>query len=82
MYMDIQTRKLHFIQEFLRLANDSIVEKFEKILQQERKRIVEQEISPMTMAEYEQRIDNALDDLDNNRVTTAKKLKKEIASWK
>ena len=32
----------------------------------------------MTLAEYEQRIDNALDDLKNNRVTTAKKLKKEI----
>ena len=80
--MDIQTRKLHFIQEFLRFANDSIIEKFEKILRQERKKIIEQEISPMTMTEYEQRIDNALEDLKNNRVTTAKKLKKEIATWK
>lgn len=80
--MDIQTRKLQFIQEFLRLANDSIIEKFEKMLQQERKKIVEQDISPMTLAQYEQRINNAIDDLKNNRVTTAKKLKKEIASWK
>ena len=80
--MDIQTRKLHFIQEFLRFANDSIIEKFEKILRQERKKIIEQEISPMTLTEYEQRIDNALEDLKNNRVTTAKKLKKEIATWK
>ena len=80
--MDPQTRKLHFIQEFLRLADDSIIEKFEKMLQQERKKIVEQDISPMTLAQYEQRIDNASDDLKNNRVTTAKKLKKEIASWK
>jgi len=80
--MDLQTRKLHIIQEFLRLANDSIVDKFEKMLEQERKKIVEQDISPMTLAQYEQRIDNASDDLKNNRVTTAKKLKKEIASWK
>ena len=80
--MDIQTRKLHFIQEFLRFANDSIIEKFEKILRQERKKIIEKEISPMTITEYEQRIDNALEDLKNNRVTTAKNLKKEIASWK
>ena len=80
--MDIQTRKLNFIQEFLRLANDSLIEKFEKILRQERKKNIEKEISPMTLAEYEQRIDNALDDLKNNRVTTAKKLKKEIATWK
>ena len=80
--MDLQTRKLQFIQEFLRLANDNIIEKFEKMLQQERKRIVEQDISPMTMNQYEQRINNASDDLKNNRVTTAKKLKKEIASWR
>lgn len=80
--MDLQTRKLHFIQEFLRLANESITDKFEKMLQQERKKIVEEEISPMTLAQYEQRIDNAIDDFKNNRVTTAKKLKKEISTWK
>ena len=80
--MDLQTRKLHFIQEFLRLANDSIVEKFEEMLQQERKKIVEQEISPMTLTQYEHRIDKALDDLKNNRVATPKELKQEISSWK
>ena len=80
--MDLQTRKLYFIQEFLRLANDGIIEKFEKVLQQERKKIVEKDISPMTLAEYEQRIDHAKNDLKNNRVTTAKKLKKEITSWR
>ena len=80
--MDIQTRKLHFIQEFLRLANENIIEKFEKLLQQERKKIIEKDISPMTLVQYEQRINNAKSDLMNNRVTTAKKLKKEISSWK
>ena len=72
--MDIQTRKLHFIQEFLRLANENIIEKFEKLLQQERKKIVEKDISPMTLAQYEQRINNAKSDLMNNRVTTANKI--------
>ncbi|OFX32214.1 MAG: hypothetical protein A2X08_08290 [Bacteroidetes bacterium GWA2_32_17] len=80
--MDLQTRKLNFIQEFLRHANDSIIEKFEKMLLQERKKIVEKEIYPMTLAQYEQRIDNAIDDYKNNRVTTAKELKKEISTWK
>ena len=59
--MDLQTRKLNFIQEFLRLANDRITDKFEKMLQLERKKIVEDEISPMALAQYEQRIDNAID---------------------
>ena len=79
--MDLQTRKIHFIQEFLRVANDGVVEKFEKMLQKERKKIDDPDISPMTMDQYEKRIDLALDDLDNNRVTAAKKLKKDISSW-
>ena len=80
--MDLQTRKLHFIQEFLRLANESITDKFEKMLQQERKKMIEEEIYPMTLSQYEQRIDNAIDDYKNNRVTTSKKLRKEISKWK
>jgi hypothetical protein len=80
--MDLQTRKLHFIQEFLRIANDATIEKFEKMLQKERKNIDEPDISPMTIDQYEKRIDQGLDDLKNNRVTTAKKLKKDISSWK
>ena len=80
--MDLQIRKLPIIQEFLGLANDSIVDKFEKMLEQERKKFVEQDISPMTLAQYDQRIDHAIDDLKNNRVISAKKLKKEITTWK
>jgi hypothetical protein len=80
--MDLQTRKIHFIQEFLKTANSGIVEKFEKMLRQERKKMYEEEVKPMTIDEYEQRIDSAIDDYKNNRVTNAKKLKKEIASWK
>ena len=50
--MDIQTRKLHFIQEFLRLANDNLIDKFEKMLRQERKKIIEQEISRRTKIQF------------------------------
>lgn len=80
--MDLQTRKLNFVQEFLRVANDSITEKFEKILQQERKKMVEQDLSPMSIEEYEKRVNASLEDLKHSRVTTAKKLKQEINTWK
>ena len=36
----------------------------------------------MTLAQYEQRIDKAIDDLNNNRVMTTNKLKEEIIKWK
>jgi len=80
--MDIQTRKIHFIQDFLRFANTNILNKFEEMLRRERERAFEKEIRPMTLKQYEQRIDRAMEDVKNNRVRSARTLKKEIATWK
>jgi predicted component of type VI protein secretion system len=80
--MDIQTRKLDFIQDFLKYANTSILEKFEEMLRQEREKELEQEIKPMTIKQYEQRISKALKDVEHNRVKSARALKNEIATWK
>jgi len=80
--MDIQSRKIQFIQEFLKYANANILDKFEEMLKQEREKGFEKEIEPMTLKEYEQRIDKAFKDVKNNRVKSARQLKKEIATWK
>ena len=80
--MDLQTRKINFVQEFLRTADSSLVGKFEKMLRQERKKMFEDNLKPMSIDQYEQRIDKAIDDFSNKRLTTAKRLKKEITSWK
>ena len=79
--MDIQTRKLHFIQDFLRLVNDNILEKFEKMLADERKKKFIDEVKPMTMQQYEKRIDRAFEEFKSNKVKTARALKKEITKW-
>lgn len=80
--MNLQSRKIQFIQEFLRYANVSILDRFEELLKQERQKEFEKEIIPMTMKEYEGRIDKAFEDIKNNRVKSARKLKTEIATWK
>ena len=80
--MDIQSRKIQFIQEFLKYANVNILDKFEEMLKQERKREFEKEIKPMTLKEYELRVETAFKDVKNNRVKRAKTLKDEIATWK
>ena len=80
--MDLQTRKIQFIQEFLKYANTSILAKFEEMRKREREKVFEKAIKPMTLKEYEQRIDKAFEDVKNNRVKNARKLKKEIATWK
>jgi hypothetical protein len=80
--MDLQSRKIQFIQEFLKYANTNILDQFEETLKLEREKVFEKEIEPMTLKEYELRVEKAIEDIRNNRVKTARKLKQEIATWK
>ena len=80
--MDLQIRKLHIIQDLIRLDNDLLLDKMEALLREERMRMLETEIKPMTLVQYEQRVSDGIDYYRNDRVTTAKQLKKDIARWK
>ena len=80
--MNIEIRKLNFIQEFLKLPSESLLDKFEKLLRDERIKLYEKELKPMTLSQYEQKIDKALDDCKNKRVKSATQLKKDINLWK
>ncbi len=80
--MNLESRKIQFIHEFLKYANPTMLTKFEEMLKRERELAVEKEIKPMTLNEYEKRITQAIDDVKNNRVTSVRNLKKEIATWK
>jgi hypothetical protein len=80
--MDIQARKILFVQEFLRVADDEIVTKLESLLRIERKKKFEAELNPMTFKEFNEIIDKSEDDIKNGRVTEARNLLNQIDSWK
>ena len=80
--MDIQARKIHFVQEFLRVADEELVTKLERVLRIERKKKLEEELSPMTMKEFNEIIDKSEDDIKNERVTEARSLLNQIDKWK
>ncbi len=79
--MDIQARKISFIQEVLRLKNEKIIDKLEKTLHQERKRMAEKEISPMTIEQLNSIIDQAEEDSVKNRLYSAEEILKDIDTW-
>jgi len=79
--MDIQTRKLHFVQEFLRVKNEKLIDKLEKILKSERKKQFENSLKPMNIKDFNKMIDNAEKDSKNGKLTSAQDLKKDIDSW-
>jgi len=80
--MDLQNRKIQFIQEVLRLKNEKIIEKLERLLHREKEKIVEQEFSKMTIDEFNSMIDQAENDSENGRIFNAGEIIKDIDSWK
>ncbi len=79
--MDLQTRKISFVQEFLNLQNEEIISLFEKLLKKEKKNISNSELQPMSLDEFNDRIDKSLEDSKKGRLTESGKLKSEIEKW-
>jgi hypothetical protein len=79
--MDIKTRKINFVQEFLRLKNEELIETFENILLAEKLKTYEKSLQPMSMKEFNEMIDNAEEDSKNGRLISLEDMKKEIDSW-
>jgi hypothetical protein len=80
--MDIQARKISIIQEFLRINSEELINKLDKFLHDEKKKIYEKELKPMSLDNFNDMIDKAEDDSVNGRVVEAKMLKKDIEKWK
>ena len=65
--MDIQTRKIEFIQKFLKLQNDELLSKLEKILNKEKKASSKLIENPMTKEILNDRIEKSELDFQNKR---------------
>jgi hypothetical protein len=79
--MDLQTRKLSFIQEFIRIQNEDIIIGLEKMLKKQKAEFYEKSLKPMSMEQFNTDIDQSLADSANDRMTSARDLKEEIKKW-
>lgn len=81
--MDLQSRKINFIQEFLSIQSEEVISRMEKFLKKEKEKIVEAEqLRAMTIEDFNQRIDESMDDSNNNRIIESNDLIEEIKSWR
>ena len=76
--MDLQTRKLNFIQEFLKLESENAIVKFEKLL---KKNNVATDFNSMSLDEFHNRILKSDVDSKNGKVTNVEDLLSEIKQW-
>lgn len=79
--MDLETRKISFVQEFLRLQNEEIVSGLEKLLRKRKAELIERNLKPMSMEQYNSEIDQAMEDSANRRMIKATDLKAKIQEW-
>lgn len=77
--MDLQTRKIEFVQAFLKLESEKVISHFEKLLQKETKNL--SDFKPFTIKEFEKRINKSTDDSNNERLTENNDLISEIEKW-
>jgi len=79
--MDIQTRKLLFIQAFLRIQNEDIISGLEAMLKKRKAELYEENFKPMSLEQFNADIENSISDSVNDRVISARDLKDEITKW-
>ncbi len=76
--MDLQARKISFVQEFLRLKNEEIISGLESMLKKRKSEIYENELKAMSLDNFNKEIDQALEDSENDKVIRATDLKSKF----
>ncbi|UOB17237.1 hypothetical protein [Abyssalbus ytuae] len=72
--MDIQSRKIEFIQEFLKIQSEEAISRLETLLRKERENTNSEEFSPMTEEQLNKRIEQSELDFKNNRFKSSAEL--------
>ena len=76
--MDIQTRKIEFIQAFLKLESEEVISQFEVLLSLKSDYVVKEDkdIKPISIKEFNKRMDKSEDDFKNGRYKNTAELLK------
>jgi hypothetical protein len=76
--MDLEARKISFVQEFLRLQSEEIVIHLENLLHKQKVELLDQEMKSMSINQFNKEIDQSLDDAKNGRIIAAKDLRSKF----
>lgn len=72
--MNLETRKIVFIQEFLKVQSEEVIARLEKLLKTERSPAEEKLLKPISAKELNDRIEQSESDFENNRFKSSSEL--------
>lgn len=79
--MNIEARKISIVKELLNVDNEKVVKAVEDLLCKIKIENYENNLKPMSMAQYEAEVQMAMEDEKNGRLIRARDLKKKIREW-
>ena len=72
--MNLEARKIEFVQEFLQVQSEELISRLEKLLRKENAISRQNDFKPMTVEEFDKRIDQSESDFKNNRFKNSSEL--------
>ncbi len=72
--MDIQTRKIEFIQSFLKLQHEDLIFQFEKLMEKSLRIESENMLNPFSVEELHERVSQSEKDFEDNKFKTSSEL--------
>ncbi|WP_312400075.1 hypothetical protein [Chryseobacterium sp.] len=79
--MNLEARKISLVQEFLRIDNEEIISALENVLHKIKSENFDENLKPMSLDQFNDEIDKAIDDEANDRIINIKDLKNKIQQW-
>jgi len=80
--MDLQTRKIEFIQEFLKIQSEDLVLRLDKLLKKETSKVEVNQLMPYTVIELQNRISKSMKDSKAGKLTANSELLYDIKQWR
>lgn len=79
--MNLPARKIVFVQEFLQIQSEELIAKLETILKEENTTGDDENFKPMSLEDFNNRIDKSMSDSKNGRLVSANDLKTKMEKW-
>jgi len=80
--MNLQSRKLSLIEEFLKISDENLIKKLETLISFEKQRCTKKPVVPLSLKEFYVFIETALKETGSGRVISHKQLKEKTKAWK
>ena len=79
--LNLEHRKLNFIESFLHMNDVEIIDKLEKVIQLDFKNEKQEDLKPMSLESFYEMIDESVEQHKNGEGYSSEEVREHIKSW-